>query len=78
MNSAKRGPAYGFRVQSLDSLVETKSSDKRMCLLNYIVETIRFKFPELLNFESELMYIEKASTGITVWIFLSLRWRAKR
>ncbi len=63
MNSGKRGPAYGFRVQSLDTLVETKSSDKRMCLLHYIVDTIRNKFPELLNFDSELMYIEKASTG---------------
>ena len=63
MNSSKRGPAYGFRLQSLDTLLETKSSDKRMALLHYIVETIRFKFPELLNFESELMYIEKASTG---------------
>lgn len=63
MNSGKRGPAYGFRVQSLDTLMETKSSDKRMCLLHYIVETIRLKFPELLNFDSELMYIEKASSG---------------
>ncbi|KAK7600967.1 hypothetical protein V9T40_008408 [Parthenolecanium corni] len=62
MNSGKRGPAYGFRLQSLDTLMETKSSDKRMCLLHYIVETIRFKFPELLNFDSELMYIEKASS----------------
>lgn len=63
MNSSKRGPAYGFRLQSLDTLVETKSSDKRMALLHYIADTIRSKFPELLNFDSELMYIEKASTG---------------
>lgn len=66
MNSGKRGPAYGFRLQSLDTLMETKSSDKRMCLLHYIVETIRFKFPELLNFDSELMYIEKASSGTLI------------
>ncbi|KAK9892894.1 hypothetical protein WA026_022576 [Henosepilachna vigintioctopunctata] len=61
LNSSKRGPAYGFKLQSLDSLLDTKSTDKRMCLLHYIVATIRHKFPELMNFESELHYIEKAA-----------------
>lgn len=64
LNSSKRGPAYGFKLQSLDTLLDTKSTDKRMCLLHYIVATIRVKFPELINFESELMYIDKAATGI--------------
>ncbi|XP_034942061.1 formin-like protein isoform X2 [Chelonus insularis] len=62
LNSSKRGPAYGFKLQSLDTLLDTKSTDKRMCLLHYIVATIRLKFPELMNFESELMYIDKAAT----------------
>ncbi|XP_063973583.1 formin-like protein isoform X1 [Diachasmimorpha longicaudata] len=62
LNSSKRGPAYGFKLQSLDTLLDTKSTDKRMCLLHYIVATIRLKFPELINFESELMYIDKAAT----------------
>lgn len=60
LNSSKRGPAYGFKLQSLDTLLDTKSTDKRMCLLHYIVATIRQKFPELINFENELLYIEKA------------------
>lgn len=64
LNSSKRGPAYGFKLQSLDTLLDTKSTDKRMCLLHYIVATIRVKFPELINFESELMYIDKAATGM--------------
>ena len=63
LNSSKRGPAYGFKLQSLDTLLDTKSTDKRMCLLHYIVATIRLKFTELVNFESELMYIDKAATG---------------
>lgn len=63
LNSSKRGPAYGFKLQSLDTLLETKTTDKRMCLLHYIVGTIRQKFPDLINFESELLYIEKASMG---------------
>ncbi|XP_050304495.1 formin-like protein [Anthonomus grandis grandis] len=61
LNSAKRGPAYGFKLQSLDSLLDTKSTDKRLCLLHYIVATVRQKFPDLLNFDSELHYVEKAA-----------------
>lgn len=63
LNSSKRGPAYGFKLQSLDTLLDTKSTDKRMCLLHYIAATIRQKFPDLLSFDSELSYIEKAATG---------------
>ncbi|KRT86828.1 hypothetical protein AMK59_639, partial [Oryctes borbonicus] len=61
LNSSKRGPAYGFKLQSLDTLLDTKSTDKKMCLLHYIVATIRQKFPELINFDSDLLYIEKAA-----------------
>ncbi|KAJ8981735.1 hypothetical protein NQ317_008996 [Molorchus minor] len=61
LNSSKRGPAYGFKLQSLDTLLDTKSTDKRLCLLHYIVATIRQKFPELLNFDADLHYIEKAA-----------------
>jgi hypothetical protein len=64
MNSAKRGPAYGFKLQSLDTLVDTKSSDKRMCLLHFIVDTVRSKMPEIMNFDSEFMYIDKAAAGM--------------
>lgn len=64
LNSSRRGPAYGFKLQSLDTLLDTKSTDKRMCLLHYIVATIRQKFPELVNFESDLLYIEKAAVGM--------------
>lgn len=61
LNSSKRGPAYGFKLQSLDTLLDTKSTDKRISLLHYIVGTIRRNFPDLLNFESELMHIAKAA-----------------
>jgi len=69
MNSAKRGPAYGFKLQSLDTLVDTKSSDRSICLLHFIVDTIRSKMPEIMNFDSELMYIDKAAAGIVNFIF---------
>lgn len=61
LNSSKRGPAYGFKLQSLDTLLDTKSTDKRMCLLHYIVWTIRQRFPDLLNFDTELFCIDKAA-----------------
>lgn len=61
LNSSKRGPAYGFKLQSLDTLLDTKSTDKRICLLHYIVATIRQKFPDLLNFDTELFCIDKAA-----------------
>lgn len=62
LNSNKRGPAYGFKLQSLDTLIDTKSTDKRSSLLHYIVATIRTKFPELLNFECELYGTDKAAS----------------
>jgi hypothetical protein len=61
LNSCKRGPAYGFRLQSLDTLLDTKSTDKKISLLHYIVATIRQNFPDLMNFDSELFCIDKAS-----------------
>lgn len=61
MNSSKRGPAYGFKLQSLDNLLDTKSTDKKSCLLHYISSSVRQTFPDLMNFESELFCIEEAS-----------------
>lgn len=63
LNSSKRGPAYGFKLQSLDTLMDTKSTDKRISLLHYIVGTIRLNFPDLMNFDTELLYIDKAAQG---------------
>ncbi|XP_046450658.1 formin-like protein [Daphnia pulex] len=62
LNSGKRGPAYGFKLQSLDSLVDAKSGDRKLCLLHYIIETIHKKFPEALHFDGELRFVEKAAT----------------
>lgn len=63
MNSSRRGPAYGFKLSSLDNLCDTKSADKKMSLLHYIQETIRMKFPDLNNFDLELRFTEKAAQG---------------
>uniref|UniRef100_A0A8C5WFK2 Formin-like protein 1 n=1 Tax=Leptobrachium leishanense TaxID=445787 RepID=A0A8C5WFK2_9ANUR len=60
MNSSKRGAAYGFRLQSLDVLLETKSTDRKQTLLHYLVRVVREKYLELSNFHLDLNFLEKA------------------
>ncbi|KAK6329308.1 hypothetical protein J4Q44_G00012860 [Coregonus suidteri] len=61
MNSSNRGAAYGFRLQSLDLLLDTKSTDRRQTLLHFIVSIIQEKYPELQAFHSELHFMDKAA-----------------
>ncbi|GAA6218034.1 formin-like protein 1 [Lates japonicus] len=61
MNSSKRGAAYGFRLQSLDLLLETKSTDRSQTLLNFITNIIQEKYPDLANFHTELHFVDKAA-----------------
>lgn len=62
MNSSKRGAAYGFRLQSLDVLLDTKSTDRKQTLLHYLVRTINEKYAHLADYQSELHFLEKAAT----------------
>uniref|UniRef100_A0A3P8X7J0 Formin-like 2b n=1 Tax=Esox lucius TaxID=8010 RepID=A0A3P8X7J0_ESOLU len=51
MNSSKRGAVYGFKLQSLDLLLETKTTDRKLTLLHYIANVVREKYPGVaLNF----------------------------
>ncbi|XP_039976270.1 formin-like protein 1 [Xiphias gladius] len=61
MNSSKRGAAYGFRLQSLDLLLETKSTDRSQTLLHFITNIIQEKYPDLANFHTELHFVDKAA-----------------
>ncbi|KAF2352706.1 Formin FH2 domain [Trinorchestia longiramus] len=61
MNSSKRGPAYGFKLSSLDNLCDTKSPKKKISLVHFIQDTVRTKLPDLNNFETELRGIETAA-----------------
>ncbi|XP_017348031.1 formin-like protein 1 [Ictalurus punctatus] len=61
MNSSKRGAAYGFRLQSLDLLLDTKSTDRSQTLLHFITSMVQEKYPELASFHSELHFIDKAA-----------------
>ncbi|XP_061567977.1 formin-like protein 1 [Cololabis saira] len=61
MNSSKRGAAYGFRLQSLDLLLETKSTDRTQTLLHFITEIIQEKYSDLANFHTDLHFVDKAA-----------------
>ncbi|KAF3699957.1 Formin-like protein 2 Protein Man [Channa argus] len=61
MNSSKRGGAYGFRLQSLDLLLETKSTDRSQTLLHFITNVILEKYPDLANFYTDLHFVDKAA-----------------
>ena len=56
--------------------MDTKSKDKNVSLMHYLVKTVQEKFPDLLNFESELRFIEKAAIGMYchVWALQNLKW----
>uniref|UniRef100_A0A6I8NPZ2 Formin like 1 n=1 Tax=Ornithorhynchus anatinus TaxID=9258 RepID=A0A6I8NPZ2_ORNAN len=60
MNSSKRGSAYGFRLQSLDMLLEMKSTDRKQTLLHYLVRVIGEKYPQLTGFHTDLHFLDKA------------------
>ncbi|XP_042332478.1 formin-like protein 1 isoform X2 [Sceloporus undulatus] len=62
LNSSKRGAAYGFRLQSLDALLDMKSTDRKQTLLHYIVRVIQEKYSDLTSFSSELHFLDKAAT----------------
>ncbi len=81
MNSSKRGPAYGFKLASLEivnpkhfllfiafdsfslQLSDTRTHDKRLTLLHFIVQTVQERFPDVSNFDNELKSAEKAAQG---------------
>ncbi|NXJ70199.1 FMNL2 protein, partial [Rostratula benghalensis] len=61
MNSSKRGAVYGFKLQSLDLLLETKSTDRKQTLLHYISNVVKEKYHHVSLFYNELHYVEKAA-----------------
>ncbi|XP_010768289.1 formin-like protein 2 [Notothenia coriiceps] len=63
MNSSKRGAVYGFKLQSLDLQLETKSTDRKQTLLHYIANVVREKCPTKSLFYNELHYVDKAAAG---------------
>ncbi|XP_067637402.1 disheveled-associated activator of morphogenesis 1 isoform X2 [Eurosta solidaginis] len=62
MNRGARGNASGFRLSSLNRLVDTKSSAaKGTTLLHYLVQVIDKKFKDLLKLEDDIPHVREAS-----------------
>uniref|UniRef100_A0A672I0G5 Uncharacterized protein n=1 Tax=Salarias fasciatus TaxID=181472 RepID=A0A672I0G5_SALFA len=73
MNSSKRGCVYGFKLQSLDLLLDTKSTDRKMTLLHYIALIVKEKYSELANFYNELHFVDKAAAVSLENVLLDVR-----
>lgn len=61
MNGRRRGLAYGFKLESLNKLEDTRTTDRKQTFLSYIVDVVRRKFPGLQDFGDEL-YVDGATT----------------
>uniref|UniRef100_A0A8C5M5C2 Formin like 3 n=2 Tax=Leptobrachium leishanense TaxID=445787 RepID=A0A8C5M5C2_9ANUR len=73
MNSSKRGSVYGFKLQSLDLLQDTKSTDRKLTLLNYIALIVKEKYSEISTFWNELHFVEKAAAVSLENVLLDVR-----
>ncbi|KAI9032377.1 hypothetical protein DFJ74DRAFT_764072 [Hyaloraphidium curvatum] len=59
--NGKRGPTYGFKLDALLRLGDTKSTvveDRKYTLLHYLAQLFEDKMPHLLNFTDELVDVE--------------------
>ncbi len=62
MNAGSRNQqSYGFDLSFLTKLGGTKSADQKTTLLHFLANVMESKFPDLLDFASELRNIEAAS-----------------
>ncbi|XP_064600215.1 disheveled-associated activator of morphogenesis 1-like [Liolophura sinensis] len=62
MNRGQRGNAGGFKLSSLNKIIDTKSSlNRSVTLLNYLLETLEKKFPDVLKLDQELAQVRVAA-----------------
>lgn len=55
------GNAYGFRLNTLEKLMETRANKPRMTLLHYLVDIAEKEDVEILNFTNDLRYLSECS-----------------
>jgi diaphanous protein len=60
-SGSQRGQAYGFKLDSLLRLAETKTTDNKKSLLHYFAHLMETKFSQYLNFRDEIPTIPAAS-----------------
>ncbi|XP_078490122.1 disheveled-associated activator of morphogenesis 2 isoform X2 [Ciona intestinalis] len=62
MNKGQRGNAYGFKLQSLSKMTDTKSSANRnVTLMHFLIEMLEKNSPDIVNLPEDLKEIEIAA-----------------
>ncbi|XP_068088821.1 disheveled-associated activator of morphogenesis 2 isoform X4 [Hyperolius riggenbachi] len=62
MNKGQRGNAFGFKVASLNKIIDTKSSiDRNITLLHYLIMIFEKTYPDILNMQNELQHLSEAA-----------------
>ncbi|XP_071478345.1 formin-like protein 3 isoform X2 [Diadema antillarum] len=56
MNSSKRTPAIGFKLESLQRLTFVKSTDRSHNFLHYLVEAVNRCYPEIKDWHQDLVF----------------------
>ena len=51
-------------------LNETKSSNPRLTLLNYVAEFVERKYPDAVNFHEQIAHVGEAARGMFMFIVL--------
>eukprot|EP00794_Sanderia_malayensis_P020228 gene20228-22204_t len=62
MNRGQRGNASGFKLSSLNKIIDTKSSvDRRITLLHYLLDLLERKFSDVFKLETDLPDVRLAA-----------------
>ncbi|KAI9280811.1 hypothetical protein BY458DRAFT_531768 [Sporodiniella umbellata] len=63
--SSLQGGAYGFRIASINKLVDTKANDKsRLTLLHVLIGIVRKQFPPILTFVEDVKDVPQAARSL--------------
>jgi len=62
MNTGSRNEqSVGFDISYLPKLSNTKDTENKRTLLHFLVETIEYSYPDLINFYEEIMHLDHAA-----------------
>uniref|UniRef100_A0AAY4ALE8 Dishevelled associated activator of morphogenesis 2 n=1 Tax=Denticeps clupeoides TaxID=299321 RepID=A0AAY4ALE8_9TELE len=62
MNKGQRGNAYGFKVSSLNKIVDTKSSiDRNITMLHYLIMIFEKNYTDVLSIQEDLQNVPDAA-----------------
>ncbi|XP_056332441.1 disheveled-associated activator of morphogenesis 2 [Danio aesculapii] len=62
MNKGQRGNAYGFKVSSLNKIIDTKSSiDRNITMLHYLIMIFEKNYPDILSIQQDLCSVSEAA-----------------